>query len=484
VRIEWFKAKGFRSLRDVEIDWFGPFNVFYGKNGAGKSNLLAAMRVFFALLAQRTGPGRSFEKPGEPEGVEAGVIQLRDRCQLERSPEMVLGATLRWMEAPRMRPPKELKTQTVTAEITYDWDRKMVRISRLEFEFMDLLTMQVVARLADKGAPWIQARTREAELRGVSFDATESFLKDHLGLPVTELANYRWHLRDFLHEVAQSAFVLIDADRAPRSEQVGRGGTSTRNVAELLSDGKLKEALLRASRHTDAGIRKRYKQLGALLEGPPFHRPPFEMTEDPESGRVELVETVSDPLHEARDIPLDLVGLGLAQVYYILARALLGNTRAAAIEEPEAHLHAPSTGMQLRQVLERLVNEGYLDQLFIATHSNLFDLDRDGYFDVSFDRERGTQVTRKGLDSIDKDHLYEPGPAKHILQRLLRRMDENTVLFRKPDGAPVTIREMLDMLQRDDPLAKEFLDDVHGAAIHAVRLKDKQSVPASGEPVK
>jgi hypothetical protein len=65
------------------------------------------------------------------------------------------------------------------------------------------------------------------------------------------------------------------------------------------------------------------------------------------------------------------------------------------------------------------------------------------------------QVTRKALDDIDKDHLYEPNPAKRILQRLLRRMDDSTVLFRSPDGGPVTIRETLDMLQRDDPLAKE-----------------------------
>lgn len=420
MRIEWFKAKGFRSLRDVEIDGFGPFNVFYGPNGAGKSNLLAAMQVFFALLETHIHKPDAFTESGTYVHDQSRIIAHRDHCQLDRSSSIVLGARLCWSENaafPRSKPPG---LTCLTIEVIYSWPN--VRVSRLEGDGIDLIAMQLVQQT---------------------------------------------NIRGFVLEVARSAFTLIDADRVPRYEQTSKEHTT---IEDLLATGALKEALLRASKHPNAGIRKRYKQLGALLEGPPFHRPPFEMTEDPHNNVIELVETVGDP---PRDIPLDLVGLGLAQVYYILAGALLGNTRIAAIEEPEAHLHAPTTGMQLRQVLERLVNEGYLDQLFIATHSNLFDLDPGGYFDVSFDPERGTQVTRKSLDEIDKHHLYEPGPAKHILQHFLGYMDENAVVFRRPDGTPVTIREMLDLLQRDDPLAKEFLDDVHGAAVRAVRVKHK-----------
>jgi hypothetical protein len=473
VRIEWFKAKGFRSLRDVEIDGFGPFNVFYGPNGAGKSNLLAAMRVFCELLVQRTHPRNSFEKPSDLGSVESGVIYDRDRCQLEGSAEMVLGACLRWAENEAISATKFSRLKSLTVELSYDWSWRGVRVSRLEADGLDLVTLQILRPQDPDWRSWISAKEKEARVFGRPFDLRTALFEERLGFPAEDQRVYLQRLKEFIHELARSAFILIDADRVPRSEQVPKGSPSSKDVADLLSRGKLKEALLRASKHPDVTIRKRYKQLGELLEGPPFHRQPFEMTEDPENGRIELVETISNSPHAVRDVPLDLVGLGVAQIYYILARALLGNTRMAGIEEPEAHLHAPTTGIELRQVLERLVNEGYLDQLFIATHSNLFDLDPDGYFDVSFDPERGTQVTRKPLDEIDKRHLYEPGPAKHILQHFLRYMDENAVVFRRPDGTPVTIREMLDLLQRDDPLAKEFLDDVHGAAIRAVRVKHK-----------
>jgi hypothetical protein len=465
MRITAFWAKGYRSLVDVHLDDLGPFNVFYGPNGAGKSNILAAIRAFFGLLAPYIHVSNIFETAVEVKR-ERGVIHDRDRCQLERSPIMVLGARLCWPEGeevPRSKPPG---LKTLTVEITYGWNRRDVRVSRLEGDGMDLAKMQILEPHAE---PWA-SRLRVAELDGQSA-SDKALVKEYLGLSDTEMGNAEWHLREFVHDVACSAFTLIDADRVPRPEQTSKGH---KDLTELLSAGQLKEVLLRASKHPDPGIRRRYKQLGALLEGPPFRRPPFEMTEDPQTGRVELVETVAEPSGEVRDIPIELSGLGVAQIYYILARALLGNTHAAGVEEPEAHLHAPTSGIHLRQLLERLVTEGYLDQLFIATHSNLFDLDRTGYYDVSLDESGATRVERKPLSEIDRQHLYEPGPAKHALADFLSYMDAEAVVFRRPDGSPVSAKEMLDMLQRDDPVAVEFLRDVHGAAVRAVRVKSKK----------
>lgn len=179
------------------------------------------------------------------------------------------------------------------------------------------------------------------------------------------------------------------------------------------------------------------------------------------------------------EVPLDLAGLGIAQIYSIVAQILLPGMRAVGIEEPEAHLHAPTSGLHLRELLERMVDEQFIDQLFIATHSNLFDLDETGYYDVSFDPERGTVVERKNdLIEIDQRHLYEPGPAKHALLGFLQYMEPDAVVFRTDDGAPVNVKEMLDMLQRDDPLALAFLRDVTGAAVRAVRVKSKKASPA------
>jgi hypothetical protein len=153
---------------------------------------------------------------------------------------------------------------------------------------------------------------------------------------------------------------------------------------------------------------------------------------------------------------------------------MLLEARAVGIEEPEAHLHAPTSGRHLRQLLVRLVQEKHIDQLFIATHSNLFDLDPTGYYDVSL-RDGCTVVERSDLTRIDREHLYEPGPAKHALARLLGYAPADEVVFRRADGTPVTAEEMLRLLQEDDDVAVQFLRDVHGAAVRMVRVQAGKS---------
>ena len=85
-----------------------------------------------------------------------------------------------------------------------------------------------------------------------------------------------------------------------------------------------------------------------------------------------------------------------------------------------------------------------------------------------------TVVEREDLSEIDLRHLYEPGPAKHALRVFLRTLEPGDIVFRTNDGSPVSVQEMLELLQSDDPLAKAFLEDVHGEAVRAVRVKSKR----------
>ena len=133
---------------------------------------------------------------------------------------------------------------------------------------------------------------------------------------------------------------------------------------------------------------------------------------------------------------------------------MLQGSSAVSIEEPEAHLHAPTTGLQLRQLLRRLLDEGHIEQLFVATHRNLFDLDPSGYWDVSLDASGSTVVKQiSDLSRIDERHLYEPGPAKHALMQMLRyapppprrctsaRADARSTPLNSSGGCRTTIRE-------------------------------------------
>jgi len=143
-----------------------------------------------------------------------------------------------------------------------------------------------------------------------------------------------------------------------------------------------------------------------------LHRGLCDVFLDPDTQRLELREALPEPNPLGLDIRIDRAGHGVVQLYAIIAPILLAGGRMVAIEEPEAHLHAPSTGRELRALLQGMVREGRVDQIFIATHSNLFDLDPTGYWDVSLDSETGeTRVARKDLVEIDAQHLYEPSPA-------------------------------------------------------------------------
>ena len=207
-----------------------------------------------------------------------------------------------------------------------------------------------------------------------------------------------------------------------------------------------------------------------VFEGPPLHRPPFDPTFDPAAKRYELNEIRQPEGEYPYALPVDLAGLGIQQVYSVMSGIFLGAASIIAIEEPEAHLHPRTTGRQLRELLKRSVDEGHLDQLFIATHSNLFDLDETGYFLVKNDPDEGTTVERRtDFAELDREVFWEPGPARHALTDMLRYLPPDTAVFRDAAGGPISAVRMLELLQADDPAAVAFVDDVQATAVRSVQ---------------
>lgn len=443
MRIRSFWAKNYRSLRDVRLDDLGSFNIFYGPNGSGKSNILAGLQTLFGFAHARTHPSltASIHEPASSlELLE--FLPDRERFRFNYLEPAILGAELS-VESTRPPPWSDVvpvpqsEPLPVTLELTSDAPGRGFRFSRL-----------IVPGADGQAQNLIESMNSSSFSRGVA----------------------AW-----LHEVVVArTFALVGADRALRVERLADEPVS---LSTLLLEGQLKQALFRA-KNQGGSIRRRYQQLQKLLAGEPLERAPFDVTYDPSSGRVELVEVMEDDGERPHEIPLELAGLGISQVYSILAQILLCDAATVGIEEPEAHLHAPSTGTHLRRLLQDVVGKGYIEQLFIATHSNLFDLNPHGYFDVSYPQERleqGTVVKRENnLAEIDRLHLVEPGPAKHALADFLRYLEPDEIVFRRPDGSPVSVTEMRDMLQRNEPLARAFLEDVHDAAVHAVRVKRKR----------
>ncbi|XXT22372.1 AAA family ATPase [Sorangium sp. So ce429] len=446
MRIASFWATNYRSLRDVRVDNLGAFNVFYGPNGSGKSNLLEALRTLFRLAGVLAETGELSSVDGAAKAIKAGVIRRRDVCARDTSKATVLGARLVTSPAGAPIPDALASFQELFLEVTVDWT----------LEHQTCLSFKVLNSWGNNLMElWTQPEVWETDQNRV------------------HRVRQRDEVRALLIQLSTRAYALVSADRQPRYEESALPPEGEDVIAWHLRAGRLKSALLAAQLSPNHEVRRKLGAFRTLLAGEPLHRPHFAPVQDPRTGEIDLRELLPEPNPDGRDVSIDLAGLGVAQIYAILAGATLLGASCVGIEEPEAHLHAPTSGRALRQLLVRLVEERHIDQLFIATHSNLFDLDPAGYYDVSL-KDGCTVVERADLPRIDREHLYEPGPAKHALEHLLGYAPDDEVVFRRPDGAGVTAKEMLRLLQEDDAIALHFLQDIHGAAVRMVKVQAKK----------
>ena len=442
MKLRQFWAKGYRSLQEVTLNGLGNFNVFYGHNGSGKSNILAAIDALLGCVRVIS--------TAHPWQIHASP---QDRLQAGMQPVLINAGKLAFEEG--YLSPGDFSVHAPQRTFSLGGIFCGEREEMLELgTFQEILVEVEVSEILPGQPRLLLKRLLLGEQDSREVTGNLVHLQERVQTLLFRLAN---------------DFSFVHADRSPRKEKGGEPPEARGMIRHWLRTGNIKRALFAASTSVDPVIRKRLRALGDLLAGPPLNRPRFDVVHDPITDEYDIREPLGNG-----DVAINQIGLGLAQAYAILAGVLLSDARMVAIEEPEAHLHAPTLGRDVRQLLERVVKGGSIDQLFVATHSNLFDLDPDGYWDVSLVNGE-TQVERKPLVEIDRLHLYEPGPAKRALVQLLKYSPDEEEVFRRPDGAPVTAREMLRLLQEDDPTALDFLRNLHGAALRIVRLDARRS---------
>jgi predicted ATPase len=427
--ISGLTIKGFRSIRELTLSDLPRAVIFYGPNGSGKSNVLEAIRLAVELL-QSSQRDSAFEIESLEKGIKTEIFKLEDFhsglfhrvCEVSIKLEGVFTGPL-----------KDLKRLEVT-----------VGIQQL---FPGLIVYGV----------------KPIVFESANYTGTTS---GFYSLDKDQAQQLRAWVGQVLPRLL---FRLVPAVRQLKEEQVTED--SIKDVLEALNEGNLKQALYFAYISPNPQIRQGIRQLRKLLQGPPLERLEFTPVFDPQTNRVDLQEELGEYSSPPAAISLDLAGLGIQQLYTILASILLSGAHCVGIEEPEAHLHPKTSGLHLRQLLKRLLEEGQIQQLFIATHSNLFDLDPGGYFEVSLENG-ATKVERKtSLALIDKNHLYEPGPARHVLQDVLTRIPDNGIVFKKADGTAVTKAEAIQKLLQYDPEILEYLDTIYETIVRFVQLK-------------
>ncbi|WAS91909.1 AAA family ATPase [Nannocystis punicea] len=435
MKVKKFWVKGYRSLRDVTLEGLGDFNIFYGPNGSGKSNILDALQTFFTLmpLAVDTAYGGVDERPSfRQAGSEAAAkwIGEDDFFAREDTQSIVMGAEIEGPDNFATFSRGNEPVERVQVEIHF-WRRPGGFNLRFKHLFVN--------------GQWV-------------------------GLPFADR-----NVRDLLRGIVPDAFAHLGVTRTLAVNAFGDASASGSRRGSTIPDGEVVRELFAAKNSSDLALRRRYHELREFVADT-LHRPEFDVFIGSNSG-LELRERLPEPNPLGRDIRVDRAGHGVVQMYAIVASILLARGRLVAIEEPEAHLHAPTLGRELRGILQKMMEDGRVEQFFIATHSNLFDLDLTGYWDVSLANGE-TVVQRKPLDEVDRVHLYEPGPAKHQLQEMLRLFGDE-VVFRTGDGQKLTATEMLAALQNDEDVAKAFLESLHAAAMQVTGLRAKR---AQGTP--
>lgn len=418
MRVTKFWARGYRSLKDVLLPDLGPFVILYGPNGSGKSNLIDALQTFFRLmpLAVDTAFGDDDARRSVWDaGREASNwIRADEFFGREATHEIVLGAVLSHPDVGRSEP-------RIEVEITF-W-----RPREEQFNLK-------ISRLVIDGEPQ--------------------------GLPFFDES-----VRDLLQLFVPKAFTHLGVTRTLSTR--GSDDAPPARIGGTILDSEIVNELFLAKNSHARDVRERFFRVQRFIEATIGHKIDVYVNEDKQ---LELRELLPDPNPLGVEIRAEHAGHGLIQMYAILASILLAEGWLVALEEPEAHLHAPTTGRKLRSILyDMVVEDGLIGQLFIATHSNLFDLDETGYWDVALENGESI-VRRKPLDEIDRAHLYEPGPAKHQLQEVLRLYGDD-IVFHTAAGRSLTASQMLDSLQKDDDVAQAFLESMHGAALQATGLR-------------
>jgi hypothetical protein len=436
-------------LGDVHLPNLGTFNVFYGPNGTGKSNILAAIRVLLQILRRETHL--------HPRGQECndltraimqnGVIRERDLCARDDTRKVILGARFTSAEAGSpLLSSGPLRLEDLVVEYTFDW----------------------VNQHRPKCFP--------TRLESNGQDVRESLTSEHTP-----------YLMAFLGETLPTrAYTLIGAERslsegvaaAPTPDNTEDGLPPDTREQDLVSwharHRRLPQALFYAANSPSSATHQRLEALRALLMGPPVNRQRFRPVQDPHTGVIELRERLPEPNPEGFEIPLSLAGLGIAQIYLIIAQAVLSGARAVGIEEPEAHLHAPTSGRDLSLLLQRLVQEKYIDQLFIATHHHQFAV-AETFFDVSLDATGSTHVVPRPRDEAVK-HFYEPSPYWDTLRGLVGAgMSPDAILLLDADGHPIRAKDVLASIEGDRRIADQFVEAATRAFVLSLAKDDQET---------
>jgi hypothetical protein len=322
MRLLSFEVEGFKNLvAPVRLTDLADVNVLHGENNVGKSNVLRAMEVFFALLGTTERAWLPVVQPQEYSAERLSQLGIR-RADLFN---YAAPAPVRF-DARLAIDPQELAKDGIKPLLdVHNIAITMVVAPRL---LDDAVTMQVTSfRFADgtdASAVQVSAERKEFVMRFAAF-LTASFLGKQ---PVPTIDTVPG-----LQAVVDALYDAQISDDRRQALQWDRFAESMTGFADILGDGRFLAVLPRTPE----------RQAQLLFETPSMR------------------------------VPLRALGTGVQRIVELIGTVVTSGASMVLVEEPEVHLRW-ALQERVRDALAGLVGKpGAPSQLILTSHSGAFE---------------------------------------------------------------------------------------------------------------
>lgn len=323
MKIEQFRIKDFKSIKELVIDDLNAINVFYGLNDAGKSNIFQALQLWTILCKDIH---LILKNKIDSIPNHACRVGSSDIIELEMIISLILPSN--------------------TAKLITD----LINSKILEGEFK----LSIKFSISETGTASTEVKT---------LYQNNLFIRSHQIIEFLEILN--------IHKTKN--FNLIDANRRIYQEHWQQKDYEYFN---LVTSDNLKQGLFYAYLSRDFQHKQRFEAVKTVLAQEPFQLGQLDVALDPQSNEIDV-----GFVQQNNRLPIEQFGSGTQQLLLMLGQLFLNNYPLVALEEPEMNL-SPTHQANLISTLQKLMQEpsSGLKQLFISTHSPYLEFTENAYY--------------------------------------------------------------------------------------------------------
>lgn len=322
--IEQFRVRNFKTIEDLSLKSLGRINILVGKNDAGKSNILDALKMFFGKLAFPGGSGGAHDTIWPDLNI-SGQCEFETIVKVQKE-KLNLGTELQARIDELFSAEMEVEIKRELNPKGNQWNTSLVQIDGMPIVENDSTTFEIIPR----------GGTTHKPDGGFIYSSTLQLVSGLFG-----------YLRGRL------SWIELDRRDSYQQEQIQEFSGKRRPIVP----NEILEFIFNLHQDLNRNNINRMNQLceifGKFTGGNGLRQ----------EGRLLRVEDGDfNP-------PIESVGYGKQQILILSYNLLIGH-QVLLIEEPESHFH-PSLMRQAFRTLREYTESNDM-QVFLTTHSSVF----------------------------------------------------------------------------------------------------------------